>query len=228
MSFCKYCGAEISEGTAACPSCGKKLVKKDANEKNRTPESILTKTNSLSGTSAKSRVIYIGAAIAAVMILVMIIVMGGRCRASGCSNRKATGTDYCYYHKCDVNGCRKERLSYSNYCYEHRSLYEDTDSEDTGDYGAYSWELKISDVLVYSEYSFTYAEGSLTNNSDSTVKFVKVKGAFKDRSGRVIDTDWTYAVGGEGLSPGESCKWKMSVEKDINIKDCDVSIMGYD
>ena len=228
MSFCKYCGAEISEGTAACPSCGKKLVKKDANEKNRTPESILTKTNSLSGTSAKSRVIYIGAAIAAVMILVMIIVMGGRCRASGCSKRKATGTDYCYYHKCDVNGCRKERLSYSNYCYEHRSLYEDTDSEDTGDYGAYSWELKISDVLVYSEYSFTYAEGSLTNNSDSTVKFVKVKGAFKDRSGRVIDTDWTYAVGGEGLSPGESCKWKMSVEKDINIKDCDVSIMDYD
>ena len=50
---------------------------------------------------------------------------------------------------------------------------------------------------------------------------------YQSRTGKVIDTDWTYAVGSEGLGPGESCKWKMSVEKDLSIKDCDVSIMDY-
>lgn len=168
----------------------------------------------------------VAAAVSVVLIASLIlIVLAGRCKAEGCSNSKASGSDYCYYHKCDVPGCREEKLSYSNFCYEHYSMYDDDDHEGNQ---VYSWELKISNVKVYSEHSYTYVEGTLTNNSDTTVKYVKIKGAFKSVPGTVIDTDWTYAVGDEGLAPGETCKWKMMVTKDPAIKFCDVTIFDYD
>ena len=40
------------------------------------------------------------------------------------------------------------------------------------------------------------------------VKFVEVKVALYN-DGKVTDTDWTYAVGAEGLEPGESSQWKL-------------------
>lgn len=174
----------------------------------------------------KKRYLIIAGIIAAVALLAVLILFSGRCRAEGCRNKKAPGSDYCYNHKCNVPDCRKERLPLSNYCYEHYDLYDEDAREDSG--GAYSWQLNISDVRVYSEYSFTYAEGTLKNNSDETVKYVRIKGAFKTRMGTVVDTDWTYAVGSEGLAPGESCKWKMSVTKDPSITDCDVTVLESD
>lgn len=66
------------------------------------------------------------------------------------------------------------------------------------------YDLDISDVDGYNNKKIS---GTLTNNSDYTVYFVKVKFIFSDSGGKVIDTDSTYAVGGEGLEPGESCKF---------------------
>lgn len=70
--------------------------------------------------------------------------------------------------------------------------------------------------------------GTITNNSSKTYRFVEVKGAFKNSNGKVVDTDWTYAVGSEGLAPGESSTFRMSVTKQYDITDCDVSILEYD
>ena len=258
MRFCKYCGAKVSEQDMICPACGKDITpsKKRKNSSGSAAGNIqqlqeempaaneaaagsaspgsentaLRKavTEGAAGTPVSRKRLYmlIAAAAAAVVFLAVLVTMSGRCKSSGCKNRKAPGSDYCYNHKCDAPGCRKERLYYSNFCLEHYSLYDDEAQEEENK--TYSWELRISDVRVYSEYSFTYAEGTLTNNSDSTVKYVKIKGAFKSGSGNVIDTDWTYAVGGEGLAPGESCKWKMSVTKDLSIKSCDVTILEDD
>jgi hypothetical protein len=92
----------------------------------------------------------------------------------------------------------------------------------------YSYELKISNVKISSNSSYTIAEGTIINNSDQTVTFVKIKGSFETSSGKVVDTDWTYAVGTEGLDPGESCKWRMSVSKDSSIKNCNVTIIDFD
>jgi len=30
------------------------------------------------------------------------------------------------------------------------------------------------------------------------------------------------------LAPGETCKWKLSVDKDSTIKDCEISILDFD
>lgn len=250
MRFCKYCGMQISGQDKICPSCGKNLnpLKRSqpapqpdsgssVHESGSGPVSVSSTRSQSSATeiiaqkagglfSGTKKHILFGTAAAAVLLLVIMAVFTGRCRSEGCKNRKAPGSDYCYNHKCDVNGCRKERFAASNFCYEHYKVYdEDAEAEKNS---AYSWLLNISDVLVYSEYGFTYAEGTLTNNNDTTVKYIKLKGAFKTRTGTVVDTDWTYAVGSEGLEPGESCKWKMSVTKDSSITDCDVTVLDND
>ena len=87
--------------------------------------------------------------------------------------------------------------------------------------------MKISNIKLSSNSSYTVAEGTITNNSDQTVSYVEIKGSFKTSYGEVVDTDWTYAVGSEGLAPGESCKWRMSVSKDSSIKNCTVTILDF-
>ena len=106
--------------------------------------------------------------------------------------------------------------------------YMSTGSSSSGsNESAYS-VLKISGVKVTTNSSYTVCTGTITNNGKKTYKFVKVKGSFKNSSGTVIDTDWTYAVGSEGLAPGESKTFRMSVPKNYDIKSCSVSITDYD
>lgn len=88
--------------------------------------------------------------------------------------------------------------------------------------------LKITVDRVTSNSSYTICTGSVKNTGKKTYKFVEVKGAFKDSDGTVLDTDWTYAVGSEGLEPGESSTFRLSVPKQSRIKSCTVTIKDYD
>jgi hypothetical protein len=75
---------------------------------------------------------------------------------------------------------------------------------------------------------YTIAIGQVYNKSDITVRFVKIKVAFKDKNGNVVDTTSTYAVGSEGLAPGESSKWRASVKRDDDIDSYYVSVIDFD
>ena len=90
--------------------------------------------------------------------------------------------------------------------------------------------LKLSGSLASSSSNSSYRtyNGTIKNTGSRTFKFVKVKGSFKDKSGTVVDTDWTYAVGSEGLAPGESKTFTLSCKKNSSIKECTVSIIDYD
>lgn len=88
--------------------------------------------------------------------------------------------------------------------------------------------LKISVDSVSSNSSYTICTGSVKNTGKKTYYYVEVKGSFKDSSGNVIDTDWTYAAGSEGLAPGESTTFRLSVPKDYDIKSCSVSLLDFD
>lgn len=223
MKYCKYCGAPIEEQTSQCPHCGRVLQAPPARTESalaRLPMEKLQKW-------LKKPAVWIAVAILVILgVLLVLISAGGRCRYSDCKNKAAPGYDYCYSHKCAVSDCNRSCHLYSKYCYSHYLLYDDDALSDLK-YVA-SYELKISNVKLSTGSAYTYAEGTLTNKSDSTVSFVKIKGSFKNSLGQVVDTDWTYAVGGEGLRPGESTKWKMSVDKDYSIKECTVSILDYD
>lgn len=88
--------------------------------------------------------------------------------------------------------------------------------------------LIIQDLKITSNGSYTICTGTVKNTGSKTYKYIEVKGAFKDSSGNVVDTDWTYAAGSEGLAPDESTTFRLSVTENSRITDCSVSLLDYD
>lgn len=107
-------------------------------------------------------------------------------------------------------------------------LSSSDDNSSSSSYESVYTALKFSNIKVSSNSSYTICTGTVTNNGNKTYSFVQVKGAFKDSSGTVLDTDWTYAVGSEGLASGESTTFRMSVDKNYKITSCSVPIYDYD
>lgn len=228
MRFCKYCGMEISETDTLCPNCGRNL-KSDSTKKANRKNSAINYIDIVTKSIREHIKLLFGIVTLIVCALVVVIVANpGKCKYTGCVNKTVSGSNYCYSHKCAVESCKNSCFVYSNYCYKHYLLYDDDAQEEFSGDSVYSYELKISNVKLSSNGSYTIAEGTITNNSDQTVRFVEIKGAFKTSSGSVVDTDWTYAVGSEGLAPGESSKWRLSVSKDWSIKDCTVTVIDFD
>lgn len=229
MPFCKYCGEKIEEQAEICPHCGKELNKNN-------PEQTAEKTEPVrAGQTAKmsgSKKTVITAMVAAVALIVGVFILpsGGKCKWSGCSNKAVSGSDYCYNHKCAISGCMNKRSISGNYCYEHSYYDDDEDEEEVDNSVEVAARLRISDIKLdtYSSDYYIRATGRITNNSSYTVRYVKIKGAFETYSGKVVDTDWTYAVDSAGLEPGESCKWELSVKKDSRISDCTISIIDLE
>ncbi len=117
----------------------------------------------------------------------------------------------------------------NRYSYWSASSSSSSSSSRSGDSyeSAYS-ALHITVDRVQSNSSYTICTGSVKNDGNKTYKFVTLKGSFKDAHGNVVDTDWTYGVGAEGLAPGESTTFRLSVPKNYDIVSCSVSIMDYD
>ena len=227
MKFCQYCGSQIEEGTLICPHCNKELPSQKPREIPQNNQNDIPSKNpqSINIQSWIKKPIAWGLLAVLAVAIVFISIGSGKCDYGSCKNKGVPGYNYCYTHKCAISDCDDSCFVYSNFCYSHYLLYDDDAVSNTKYVPSY--QLKISNVQVYTKGNYTYAEGTVTNNSDTTVTFLEIKGSFKTSSGSVVDTDWTYAVGSEGLAPGESCKWKLSVEKDYSIKDCDISILDY-
>lgn len=110
----------------------------------------------------------------------------------------------------------------------YMTLYSsDSDNSSSSKYETAYTALKFSNIRISSNSYYTICTGTITNNGNKTYKFVQIKGSFKDSSGSVLDTDSTYAVGSEGLAPGESKTFRMSIDKNSKVKSCSVSIYHY-
>ena len=142
--------------------------------------------------------------------------MSSRCKYKDCYNTKniyGVLTNYCNYHENVI----AEVIN---------SLVSDSGTSSTSTTSGSSLVLK--NVELDKDTYYYKASGSLSNYGSKTAKFVKVKVQFKSYYGSVIDTDWTYAVGSEGIAPGETVKWSCSVEKDYDIDDVVAEIIDYD
>lgn len=101
-------------------------------------------------------------------------------------------------------------------------------SSTTTSYESARTALQFTDISITTNSNYTICTGKVKNNGKKTYKYVTIKGSFKDASGNVLDTDSTYAVGSEGLAPGESTSFRLSVHKDLKITKCSITIIDYD
>lgn len=87
--------------------------------------------------------------------------------------------------------------------------------------------LKPHATELDDDYPYTYVDGYVENTGKNTYKFVKVKARFKDGD-IVVDTNDTYAVGSEGLEPGERSKFHIFVDYDADIDNVEVTVYDWD
>ena len=223
MAFCRKCGAPLGEGDARCPVCAFEASDKipSASDDQHEPAPV-------SAPRPKARRPI--ALIAAIVVMVVVaatfffLFMSSRCAMDGCMEEAPNGR-YCISHVCLEGGCETSRSKNSSYCYYHQSLRDKAEEEAAA---SPLRDLRISDVSVSSDGSYVRASGTVTNRGSRTYTFIKVKGSFKDRSGEVVDTDWTYACDSEGLAPGETTSFQMSVPKKGSITDCSVTLLDCD
>lgn len=138
--------------------------------------------------------------------------------------------------RCEVEGCYKRALSSSRYCSLHKYLYDSkktTSSYSSNDYDynynkKSKYDLSISNVEVHKTSSTMYCTGTIKNDGDESFSFVKVKASFKDDNGNTIETGDSYAVGSEGLAPGEATTFTIYGTKNSDVTRCDVSVYDYD
>lgn len=209
MIHCSNCGKEIRADSSFCTYCGAKIdISNIENRKSRPAE------------STKRKYIIWGAM--GICFIVYFFVF--RCKAGFCPLPSSIKGDYCSIHACQVNGCENRKAPGKNYCYTHSPsspsvAYTPEKAENV---------LNFSNVTISHNSSYTVCTGTITNNGKRTYTFVEIKGKFQSSSGIVLDSDWTYAVGSEGLAPGESATFRMSVPKNLNITKCTIDIIDYD
>ena len=87
--------------------------------------------------------------------------------------------------------------------------------------------LKVDRIETSGSYTYVYCTVKNVSSSYGTAtryRYVKVKAQFKDYSGSIVDTDWTYAVDSTWLEPGESKTFYYMV-KNTKIKSATLSFV---
>lgn len=215
--YCSKCGKQVFNEATFCKYCGNRLCdeNKDIDSKDKVIEqSQKSKFNKYKKYSV----------IGIVIALLGIYIFEIRCKSGFCPLPSTFRGDYCIVHTCDRKGCYNKVVKEKSYCYTHMPSVS-TNYNYTPEKA--ECVIDFSELSVYSNSSYTICTATVTNNGKRTYTFVEVKGKFKDSSGTVVDTDWTYAVGSEGLAPGESVSIRLSVKKDSNISKCDLEIIDY-
>jgi hypothetical protein len=85
--------------------------------------------------------------------------------------------------------------------------------------------LSFEDVEGKREGGYLYIEGRVRNNGKEIVRFVKVQGRAFDKQGTPTDTEWAYAVGGEGLPPGGAKSFRIMIRGDKRVERFDYKFL---
>lgn len=253
MAFCTNCGNQLGEADKFCSKCGTPVKKIEAPAvtpaapaaptaqpteipvAQPTAPVVSSPVNTVNVSDVKTfvknnkkKVAVAAAAFVAFIVLFIVIVSSlNNCEVKGCNRNHAKGADYCYSHKCAKTNCDNRRLSSGIYCSTHKTTSSSSSSSSASSAVNAILDLKFSNIKIQHNSLYTVVTGTITNNGSKNYKFVTVKGAFKDSSGKVVDTDSTYAVGSEGLAKGESKQFRMSIDKNTKVKSCTVTLTGY-
>ncbi len=214
--YCNKCGKTIQSDAVFCSHCGEKLLIKEQGTKN------VFKYKKISSiiNAHKKLILFV-----LVILFFVIYFFGFRCKSFICFLPRNFGGEYCVVHTCERDGCTNKKATDKKYCYTHSPttssgiIYTPESAKDV---------LDFSNIDISHNSSYTVCTGTITNNGRETYTFVEVKGIFKNSYGTIIDTDWTYAVGSEGLAPNESTAFRMSIDKNLDVTNCKIEIIDYD
>lgn len=79
-------------------------------------------------------------------------------------------------------------------------------------------QIEFEDVEGYIDGNYMYLKGKIRNKGSVEVTFVKVGVEWLDAANQILDTDYTYAVGGEGLNPGAAKSFDIMTTADRRMK----------
>jgi len=77
------------------------------------------------------------------------------------------------------------------------------------------------------EYGYATIAGTLRNNTSVPLVFVQLK-VMLVKNGSVVDTDSVYAVGNEGLGPGEQTTWEWMFSNAPSFTQCSAKLLDFD
>ncbi|MRS11491.1 MAG: hypothetical protein EG823_00240 [Actinobacteria bacterium] len=78
--------------------------------------------------------------------------------------------------------------------------------------------LEFEDLTGGLDGNYMTCEGKVRNHGSTTVEFVKVGVDWIGAGDIVLDTDWTYVVGGEGLAPGAAKSFSIMSPADKKMR----------
>ena len=212
---CGKCGKEMKGDIAFCTHCGNGSDNPKQNAKG-----VVEQRTKLLTIKTYRKYVIIG--------LIVFCFIGYfwciRCKAGLCILPSGFQREYCKAHTCERSGCKNKKAADGKYCYTHSPVLSSglTYTPEVAENA-----LRFSNIAITHNSSYTVCTGTITNNGRKTYSFVEVKGKFKDSSEKIIDTNWTYAVGSEELAPGESATFKILVAKNPNIVECALEILDY-
>lgn len=217
---CKNCGKKINSDSSFCTYCGGKIeVENDETKNNTSSKMLQLKLTSLM--PYKKKIITISLIVGFIIYFFCI-----SCKVGLCLFPQSFKGEYCFIHTCERDKCFNKKAKGESYCYTHCPSYS-VSSGKTYTPELAKTVLNFSNISITHNSSYTVCTGTITNNGTKTYSFVEVKGKFQDSYGTVIDTDWTYAVGSEGLAPNESKTFRLSVDKNYSIDKCEMEIIDY-
>ncbi|WP_066174676.1 FxLYD domain-containing protein [Bacillus marinisedimentorum] len=87
--------------------------------------------------------------------------------------------------------------------------------------------LKLEETSCKVDGDYVYVEGYVKNPTGIKYSYIKVQATYTDASGNIIDTDWTYAVGSEGLSPNSRKSFDIMTPYNESISNCSYKIIDF-
>lgn len=99
-----------------------------------------------------------------------------------------------------------------------------TDEKEEKGYNPFSF----SDVTLATKDGKTTLSGTVINCSKSTYISIELEGTFLDSRGTVLATDRTVLAEKEGLKPGDTIPFSMTVNENSQITSYDITVLSFD
>lgn len=87
--------------------------------------------------------------------------------------------------------------------------------------------LTLEDTSCKKDNGYIYASGYIKNNSSRTFSYIKIQTDFTDLQKNIIDTNYTYAVGSEGLGANSRKSYEVMNKDSEAITNCYYKIIDY-